>query len=405
MIDEKQNQLSAELITCYDYFSQLEKIEEDKDASHLTSSYLKGESNGYLSSDVKQAILNLRDAYVDARGRKTLDDQDVKEYFHKEKTIERYRDINLNNYIKEYQFDKKSESWIKFLGIYATVRDFIFGAILAIAVVAGIIGVPVYFFFTWFKIGFLDCFLQCLCAEGIIVVVAIASAILGGFIRSEKGWGLDDMLKKYDHQKAPILKDKIDALKKGDYDYLKKDKDFMEFVDYDLKRFNYDFYEKDLIEAVDNKYQNALSKYDDYVNKIGPKIKMQLKLIPISYFKQESIYGLVALYMNKRANNITDLINLYETEKFREELVNTISENTSQISSLRKELVSQMSLISSRIEIANDSIGKMHQQLHSDYQELTDQAKMLAIDSNMNSQYKDYLVSVNGETFNVKTYS
>lgn len=404
MVDESRKQLEAELITCYDYFSQLDEIEEKTKAAHITSLYLSGNIReldrkyGKLSHEVTGAIDGLADAYIDAKGKKTLDDPEVRKYVKNDAYFQDIVELRIKDLSEEYKTAKKSKGTFAFLHCLGRVASFLRIPLFVILAFLVVIAIPVFSIYLWITSTFWRALL-------LFVGCELAAFIIFGITRHFGSSKFAEKYKEYHPGRAQEIEKQLSALKNPKSDDVLYLDCLKNVVDSTVDSYNRQYYMPEIQKTVDERYDITVKKRVEYIDEIGPRIKSQLKEIPGSYFKQEDIYGLLALYMNKRANNITDLINLYETEKFRSELVDTLSDNTAQIASLRKEMSSWMSSINSRLETANASINRMHQGLHEDYQQLTEQAKMLAIDSSMNSDYKDYLVSVNGETFNVKTYS
>ena len=79
------------------------------------------------------------------------------------------------------------------------------------------------------------------------------------------------------------------------------------------------------------------------------KEKSELELIPEFYQKPEVIEKMLFLYMNRRANNIMDLVNVYEQTQWQEAMLNSMKNLGHFIINFEKTLSRNLSIISNQI--------------------------------------------------------
>ena len=103
---------------------------------------------------------------------------------------------------------------------------------------------------------------------------------------------------------------------------------------------------------------NKLKKYDSYSTEYCAKIKKTLKIVPHYYFNEKAIRGILFLYITKRGNTISELVNLYEDEKFREKLLNAINKNTEVIQNFTSSVNDLTKVVNDRLENINNTLKK-----------------------------------------------
>ena len=85
------------------------------------------------------------------------------------------------------------------------------------------------------------------------------------------------------------------------------------------------------------------------------KKSKRIKIIPNFYRDFESISKLTFLYLNKRANNITDLINVYEQTKWQNKVLDSLNQ-------LHKEMHSFEQTVVQKLNTMNQNLEKIVQQ-------------------------------------------
>ena len=156
------------------------------------------------------------------------------------------------------------------------------------------------------------------------------------------------------------------------------------------------------------------------------EIRNYLTVIPLDYFNEEAITGMLYYYTNKRGDTIKELINLYENEKFKEKLLGSIQQNTRTMQSIGKVVVTQLQTISnkmnslqmelkamqnsleevSRSNLANaySVLSVMQKQLETQQEQYRQYEETAKINSQLDSVYKNLTVAIDGEPVDVKIY-
>lgn len=156
------------------------------------------------------------------------------------------------------------------------------------------------------------------------------------------------------------------------------------------------------------------------------EIRNYLTVIPLDYFNEEAITGMLYYYTNKRGDTIKELINLYESEKFKEKLLGSIQQNTRTMQSIGKVVVSQLQTISnkmnslqtelkamqnsleevSRSNLANaySVLSVMQKQLETQQEQYRQYEETAKINGQLDSVYKNLTVAIDGEPVDVKIY-
>ena len=196
--------------------------------------------------------------------------------------------------------------------------------------------------------------------------------------------------------------------------------------EYDQSVKNLDLWKKDQFSIVKKKIKDVDKTLNQMQNNVAKEIRNYLTVIPLDYFNEEAITGMLYYYTNKRGDTIKELINLYENEKFKEKLLGSIQQNTRTMQSIGKVVVTQLQTISnkmnslqmelkamqnsleevSRSNLANaySVLSVMQKQLETQQEQYRQYEETVKINSQLDSVYKNLTVAIDGEPVDVKIY-
>ena len=196
--------------------------------------------------------------------------------------------------------------------------------------------------------------------------------------------------------------------------------------EYDQSVKNLDLWKKDQFTIVKKKIKDVDKTLNQMQNNVAKEIRNYLTVIPLDYFNEEAITGMLYYYTNKRGDTIKELINLYENEKFKEKLLGSIQQNTRTMQSIGKVVVTQLQTISnkmnslqtelkamqnsleevSRSNLANaySVLSVMQKQLETQQEQYRQYEETAKINSQLDSVYKNLTVAIDGEPVDVKIY-
>ncbi len=106
------------------------------------------------------------------------------------------------------------------------------------------------------------------------------------------------------------------------------------------------------------------------LNVEGEQILQDLEIIPQYYFTKESIERMLFFFVNKRADNIKDLVNIYEQTLFQEELLKGISNLTISINKLTQAVNDGFTRLGMQLGVINNSIMENTHQMQVNRQKL-----------------------------------
>lgn len=101
----------------------------------------------------------------------------------------------------------------------------------------------------------------------------------------------------------------------------------------------YNKYDTNLTEAVDN-YKKAVEELRSVRKEITEKVSL-----PEKYRSYEAVCGLLTLVIDGRATNLKDAINLYEEEKFRSTMIQSINSLSAKIDGLNNTMIKGLSMV------------------------------------------------------------
>ncbi len=129
-----------------------------------------------------------------------------------------------------------------------------------------------------------------------------------------------------------------------------------------------------------------IQKQQEWLTAEGKQIVRDLVEIPAYYFQQDSIVQMLFFFLNKRANNVTDLINLYEQKIFQDKLVHAVQSIKISIDNLTTVINRNFARLGSQLGVINESINENTSQL------ILNRTKLNSIQDDMS---KKYLTTVN----------
>lgn len=163
-----------------------------------------------------------------------------------------------------------------------------------------------------------------------------------------------------------------------------------------------------------------------YKNDLLNEIHNYLSVVPLEYFNEEAITGMLYYYTTKRGDTIKELINLYENEKFKEKLLGTIQQNTLTMQSIGKVVVTQLFNISQKMdslhtelinmkksleEVAKSNLTNtytmlslMQQQLETQEKQYKQYEETARINNEIDSTFKNLTIAIDGQPVDVKIY-
>lgn len=109
-------------------------------------------------------------------------------------------------------------------------------------------------------------------------------------------------------------------------------------------------------------YRSEVSKLDNDLNTCIQNHQNFEKntVIPFYYISKEEVAKkMLFLLLNKRANNVTDLINLYETEEWRNKLLETISSEFKAVHQANVAMCSQLASLNTKTDFMIESINNV----------------------------------------------
>ncbi len=106
------------------------------------------------------------------------------------------------------------------------------------------------------------------------------------------------------------------------------------------------------------------------LNAEGQQIIQDLEIIPQYYFTKESIERMLFFFVNKRADNIKDLINLHEQTLFQEELIKGINNLSVSINKLTQAVNDGFRRLGAQLGVINNSIMENTRQMQVNKQKL-----------------------------------
>ncbi len=88
----------------------------------------------------------------------------------------------------------------------------------------------------------------------------------------------------------------------------------------------------------------------------GEALPKKLNVIPAYYFKEEAVEKMLFFYVNKRGDNIRDLINLYETTVFQEAVLKSLKDIAVSVDKLADTVRGSFNRLGLQLGIINESI-------------------------------------------------
>ncbi len=121
----------------------------------------------------------------------------------------------------------------------------------------------------------------------------------------------------------------------------------------------------------------------------GKQIVNDLTEIPAYYFKEDSVIQMLFFYVNKRANNITDLINMYEQKVFQDKLIHAVQSIKVSIDNLANVVRSSFVTLGLQLGVINESIQENTRQL------LLNKDKLAQIQDDLSRNYIQTVEHIN----------
>ncbi len=121
----------------------------------------------------------------------------------------------------------------------------------------------------------------------------------------------------------------------------------------------------------------------------GKQIVNDLTEIPAYYFKEDSVIQMLFFYVNKRANNVTDLINMYEQKVFQDKLIHAVQSIKVSIDNLANVVRSSFVTLGLQLGVINESIQENTRQL------LLNKDKLAQIQDDLSRNYIQTVEHIN----------
>ena len=100
---------------------------------------------------------------------------------------------------------------------------------------------------------------------------------------------------------------------------------------------------------------DAQTRESDLKNR-GMQLQQKLNVIPPYYFQNDALTKMLFFYVNKRADNIRDLINLYETTVFQEAVLKSLQSISISVDRLTETVRGSFNRLGLQLGVINDSI-------------------------------------------------
>lgn len=123
-----------------------------------------------------------------------------------------------------------------------------------------------------------------------------------------------------------------------------------------------------------DKYISILQNYyvekDKLQKEIIANFANKLTILPPFYCTYLKIRAIAWLYVNKRANNITDLINLYEQTVWQDQMLNAVNTVSANIGVLTNRIEQNLIAITSELNVINKTLNANANMLSNDLQKI-----------------------------------
>ena len=101
---------------------------------------------------------------------------------------------------------------------------------------------------------------------------------------------------------------------------------------------------------------SALCETERKLAKYGEGLPAKLSVIPAYYFKSDAVEKMLFFYVNKRADTIRDLINLYETTVFQEAVLKSLKDIAVSVDKLTESVRGGFTRLGLQLGVVNESI-------------------------------------------------
>lgn len=126
-------------------------------------------------------------------------------------------------------------------------------------------------------------------------------------------------------------------------------------------------------------HQVQISKEILKINNELASIRTKIKAIPVYYFQNpDAIKKMLFLMINKRADTIKELVNLYEETEWQSSLLKSVSNVSLQIGTLKNDLMVNFKILSTELGIINRNVSDINSNI------LDLKSELININSNSN---------------------
>ena len=309
--------LEAELLLGYRLFTQQEKLQSKKEALQKEATALKAyetarERNLY-NPTYQQSVYNAYWKYREAEIKKKQEAEKAKKETEARENVALYKRKLIVGVIVI--------SCILLAGIFLTVLaynssdwSFMFAPLFFLIILPLLIYVPV----TISQL--LEYRKQKITKSTVSSWDVLKNTVIDFPTYAKRYYGVAKMVEEYDRQQADFLAKQKEIVEKANGQIALCDK---------------------ALQALDGIYGGAVKK---------------LAVVPAYYFKPEAVEKMLFFYVNKRADNVRDLINLYETTVFQEAVLRSLKDIAVSVDRLTEAVRGGFVRLGTQLGVLNESI-------------------------------------------------
>ena len=319
MLNEK-NMIEIELLNCFNYFKVLHELERCSD------NYEK------LLQETKTKLEELDDAAYT----RALECNKLKEEFLATVPQKILKDLNtsISNQKSKYYSDKGDLSLI-------------FGVIFSIGVTIGSFALAKSGVF-FSVLGVIASLFTMLLVYGIILQVTTIINTKQNIKDLEEH--KKSLLEKYNLDPYSIIPSDYEVDEKEFYKWLTQRENFYESIYSELpelKETREELLNK--IEELESKIASSDERIKEFTDNEKPNLSNMLQVIPVYYFEEDAVRRMLFLMVNKRADNIKELVNLYEDLVWKDQLLQGVNRLDQSLNNMVNEINKNFQLLAQHI--------------------------------------------------------
>ena len=104
------------------------------------------------------------------------------------------------------------------------------------------------------------------------------------------------------------------------------------------------FDDKTAIEKINQEYDNIVNEIDKTIEELDSIKNNEITIVPSFYQTEEAVEKMLFLYMNKRADSIKELVNLYEQTEWQSAMVKGLDDINNAIVTMHDKMIEKMNI-------------------------------------------------------------